>query len=409
MQVFISYDARAAQLSHQLKDRLDDNGISCYLYDLEAKYDSSLYQKITDAINDSQALIAIITEGQNSASVHEEIGYSIAKSKSVIIMLEEGADDGVLSHEREKEPFTREDFDSRIHRIIEYLKNIDNGNTVQLETTSTNFPKMRNLDPTSSNFLQNQNSDRLENIMAKSARSSNPLVLFFSCPVRLLNDVNITSSEYRSWLKNFQKISVEGIDIPFYGHNEKIGFEKMTYYNGDANKFSNYLEICSNGFIEQGFTQPLLYQYSGEHPVLHSCWLAGAFCAFLTFCGKHYAKFEYEDEIDICLSIRDAQELALVGFGGKNENGNTWADPYGHDWGDSVPSTDEPNLQMPLRLQVSDLSEERIKAITRVFSDKIANAYGLDFALCYNYDTTLNRDLLGAYNMAYSRSPHRWM
>ena len=116
--VFISFTTNDSSLAHRLENVLGKNDISSYLFDSEKQYDSTMHNKITKAIKDSQALIAIITKGYNSPSVHEEIGYAFAKEKSVIIMLEEGAKDGVLSHEREHESFTKEKFDNACSNVL---------------------------------------------------------------------------------------------------------------------------------------------------------------------------------------------------------------------------------------------------------------------------------------------------
>lgn len=121
MNVFISYDSRDSQLAYQLKQFLKEKDIEGYVFDTIPTYDKTLHTKITAAINNSVALIAIITNNNKSTSVHEEIGYAIAKEKSVIIMTENDAVDGVLSHEREKEMFTRDDFESSCKRIHVYL------------------------------------------------------------------------------------------------------------------------------------------------------------------------------------------------------------------------------------------------------------------------------------------------
>ena len=106
----------------QLKNVLKTAGMYGYIFSLNQEYDSTLHDKITSAINDSQALVAILTKDSNSRSVHEEIGYAFAKERSVVIMLEEGAKDGVLSHEREQEYFTIENFTSSCEKVLHYLK-----------------------------------------------------------------------------------------------------------------------------------------------------------------------------------------------------------------------------------------------------------------------------------------------
>ena len=112
MKVFISYDTQDSLLAHQLRQILNDGGFEGYTFDVKPQYNSPLYEKIIREINDSNALVAIITARPSSASVHQEIGYAIAKNIPVVMMMEKDADDGVLTFSKEKEVFMNDDFES---------------------------------------------------------------------------------------------------------------------------------------------------------------------------------------------------------------------------------------------------------------------------------------------------------
>ena len=393
--VFISFASSDSSLAYRLKDVLGRNNTISYFFELDQQYDSTLHDKITRAIDGSQALIAIITNGSNSASVHEEIGYAFAKGKSVIIMLEEGAKDGVLSREREQERFTKESFDDSCNNIIQYIQTNISKTTTSVE--STGFLKERGmLDDKASNFCMTPNSTNIKNMMMGRKPTTHPVVLFSSCPIKLLDDIPINSPQCVEWSKRFSHIPVSGRQVGFLQGYKKFGLGKTTYCYGSGDSFTAYVEICSNGFVEQGHTKSLIDTYNdesiGKTATLHSYWTAGAFWAFLIFCREHYTKHKYSDEIDIFLSIRDAQALALVAFDECLDRPRTPA------WRSRVSHTDQRHIQLPKRIRVKEMSNERIEEIVREFADKTANAYGLQSVLYYNRDGVFNGDLLGDFH-----------
>lgn len=400
MKVFISFDSKDSQLAYALRDKLKENSITGYLFDLDQKYDSTLYSKITSAINDSQALVAIITKDMHSPSVHEEIGYAIASKKSLIIMLEQDANDGVLSHEREKELFTKEDFENSCKRIIKYLQKLPQTTTKISEQSSRSFLEKRNLlNESSENFAKNKNSEKLQT--SEYLEDKTPLVLFSTCPENLLDDVPVNSIEFEEWLGEFRAMKVDDVKIPFLRGSKKIGLGVSTYFYEHSSHYNRYLEFNSNGFVEQGFTNALIYplgrkELSNTPLLLNLCWLTGTFWAFLLFCKEYYKYIKYDGKIEIFLSIKDANELMLMGFGGKSGEHSVWAEPW-RGWDMEKPQTDKDNILLKQKLDLNSLTEEEIKKIVRNISDKIANAYGLDSAMCYNMDGTINRVLLSYF------------
>jgi hypothetical protein len=100
------------------------------------------------------------------------------------------------------------------------------------------------------------------------------------------------------------------------------------------------------------------------------------------------------------LSIRDVKDLMLMGFNGKTENGSRWADPTdSYNWDSEKPRTEKSNIFLKKQIISKDsLTPDFIQKITREFSDKISNAYGLEYAYCYNFDGSLNYELLSWFN-----------
>lgn len=401
MDVFISFDNNDVLLAYKLKCALESKNITVYLFHTNKEYDSTLHDKITNAIDEAQALVAIITNGESSASVHEEIGYAMAKNKSVIIMLEQDALDGVLSHEREKQEFVKAEIENTFPEIIKFLQIKIARKPRDVKEFDT-FLRKRNLDNEADNFCQSTNTDKLYS--KTNCGSDRPLVLFSAYPLNPLDDIQVNSSDYDKWLKKYQNIKLENQWIKFLVGSKTPGLDEITYDSTSSyNRFMNCIEIHSNGFLEQGFTTPLLFIPSNVNQIdekikLHLCWLTGAFWAFLIFCKEHYNYCKYDNDFRILLSIRDANRLTLRGFGGALENGNKWAEPGSSNRDAKLPVTDRSHIQIKETIDTTNLTCEAIKELVKKFADKIANAYGLNMAYCYNYDGTINNELLQYFN-----------
>ena len=390
MNAFISFDASDSQLAYELKKHLEENEIKGYLFDQDRQYDSPLGDKIKSAINDSQALVAIITKKSNSPSVHEEIGYALGKEKSLILMLEKDAEDGVLSHEREKEIFTRDCFQHNCKNIVKYLKKIPLNDTRLTTEKSQEFLDKRNiLDPTSEHFAENSNSNDLEHRIDNS--NIKPCVLFSACPATLLEDIPVHSSQFEVWLEEFRRINVQGTLIRFYTGIRKNEQGRVTFRSSDYyEKYVQYLEFNTNGFVEQGFTHPLVFLPDrAEMFDLNLGWLTVAFHGFLSFIKQYCRHLEYSGSLHIALSIKHTDKLTLMGFGGETEEGGIYLEPRSLKCSTPPPVTDKPNFSQTKVIEVNSLDDKNIDKIARKFADDLSNAYGLDFALCYNSDGTI--------------------
>ena len=394
IKVFISYASNDVQLACQLKSVLKMNGIQSYLFDLNQQYDSTLHDKITNAINNAHALIAIITKGCNSMSVHEEIGYAFGKERTVIIMIEKDAKDAVLSHERDQERFTKETFDDSCERILRYLQAGISAQTPPI--ASTKFLQERNLlDINATNFCSNPNSDNITKSITGTKTTADPVVLFSSCPTKLLN-IPVTTEECSEWLERFSSIPVNGRSIRFLRGYRQIGLDQVTYYYNSRTNYNSYIELVSNGFIEQGCTIPLISTENldsiGKKTVLRANWTSGTFWAFLIFMKEYYLNYGHTNKIDIFFSIRDAQELMLMSFG------NRWPEPYKIDWDVSLPHTELPHIQLRKTIETNAMTKEWIETTVKEFANKIANAYGLESNLCFEPDGLLDMNLLSFHH-----------
>ena len=455
MGVFISFDTCDSNLAYQLKDYLRDKGITSYLFDQNKQYDSTLHNKIANAINGSQTLVAIITKETCSPSVHEEIGYALGKEKSLIVMLEEDAEDGVLSHEREKEQFTKECFEQSCKVVAGFLKQKSAGTRLTAQDSKEFLVKRNIVDPTSTFFTENTNSAVLKGFVDSNnlRESINPpsiksRVLFSACPSNLLDGVDVFSQDFELWLAKFRQIKVHGINVPFYCGTKKIKQGNVTYKhdNGQGDNVQ-YLEFNTNGFVEQGLTQPLLYLRSttmyppeivgfGDHTLtpsslyqrsisnhpgkirrfqeqkfnrqsfsgtgnkipktilLNLCWLTGTYYGFLSFIGQYCKHIGYSGSLDVSLSIKHTHELMLVGFEDNTKNG-MWEEPFTQDRDGHEPVTDQPNFLDRRQIETNSFDDKKIGEIAKKTADSVANTYGLEHAFCYDFDGTINQKLLG--------------
>ena len=196
VKVFISFDSVDSQLAYQLKGILEDGGISCYLFDVTPRCGLSLAEKIMNEIDTSHALVAIIMDRSSSASVHREIGYAIAKDVQVILMMENDADDGVLTPAKKKEVFTKDDFEISCKRILKYLR--DEVSEIFTAEDFIKFLQEQKLTPaTAPHFGKGGSASKLSYPETASV-SGNPAVLFSACPTRLLSALPVTSRGIQS-------------------------------------------------------------------------------------------------------------------------------------------------------------------------------------------------------------------
>ena len=248
---------------------------------------------------------------------------------------------------------------------------------IHTKPTSRGFLEKRNLlDVESDGFCVNNNSEKLTNVVTISKYGNefppdlHPRILFSACPVRLM-DMPITSPEYGSWLNKHQKTGTTDSKAGVPTGTKKTEREKITYYDGDERGFFGYLEIHTNGFVEQGFTEKFIYVDESDPTVnkifLRSSLMTRALCSFLIFCHEHYSYHGYGSDLDVFLSIRDANKLSLVEFGGPYEN-NTEPGPWGNDRSVAAPpETDRKNLQLKERIKAADLSESYVKNLVQKF------------------------------------------
>ena len=120
--VFISHSTDDLGLVYRLKDWLEVNGIETYLAEAHPQPGISLADKISNAINQSNCLIAVLTrDGTRSQWVNQEIGYAKKAGRIIIPLVEQGVPHTGFVRDVEYIQFNRLNPTDAINRIVESL------------------------------------------------------------------------------------------------------------------------------------------------------------------------------------------------------------------------------------------------------------------------------------------------
>ena len=123
--VFISHSTADLGLVQQLQYSLQTHGIEAYLADLYPQPGGTLARKISNAIERSNCVIAVLTrDGARSQWVHQEIGWAKGAGKLVIPIVEEGIPSTGFIQGVEYIRFNREKPADAINNIVAYLKRL---------------------------------------------------------------------------------------------------------------------------------------------------------------------------------------------------------------------------------------------------------------------------------------------
>lgn len=126
MKVFIShtFSETDLKLAKILESILNEKNIDSYLAEDRREYNKLIRDKIMNEIKDSDHMVAILsTDGSNSASVNQELGYALREGISPIIMVEDGATQGVLIFGLDTENFTKENFAQSCSNVLQHIIN----------------------------------------------------------------------------------------------------------------------------------------------------------------------------------------------------------------------------------------------------------------------------------------------
>ena len=125
IKVFISYSQNDTGFATTLKSILEESSkIDAFVFEQNIRYGMQIDKKITNEIDQSDYLIAIITQNtQGSASVNQELGYAQGCGIDKITMVEEKAKKGVLTYGTECSEFSKINFENKCIDIKKHILN----------------------------------------------------------------------------------------------------------------------------------------------------------------------------------------------------------------------------------------------------------------------------------------------
>ncbi|SRR6266550_905052 len=95
--IFVSHCFGDSQVVGEMEASFEGSDVKLYTANRDPQYGNELPAKIKKAINDSDAVLAIVTSDANeSNSVNQEVGYAIGRGKLIVPMVERGVKVGVL-------------------------------------------------------------------------------------------------------------------------------------------------------------------------------------------------------------------------------------------------------------------------------------------------------------------------
>lgn len=120
--VFISHSTADLGLVYQLKYWLEANGIETYLAEAHPQPGISLSEKVSNAIDQSNCVIAVLTrDGTRSQWVNQEIGYAKKAGRIVVPLVEQGVPHTGFVQDVEYVSFSRGNPTDAINRIVASL------------------------------------------------------------------------------------------------------------------------------------------------------------------------------------------------------------------------------------------------------------------------------------------------
>ena len=96
--LFLSHNAADIELVQEVKRRSEAAGVTVYTYEEDVRAGTSLAAKLTQAIRQSDGLVAILTKnGASRPAIQQEIGVAVALGKTVYALVEPGVDPATLT------------------------------------------------------------------------------------------------------------------------------------------------------------------------------------------------------------------------------------------------------------------------------------------------------------------------
>ena len=402
MRVFIShaFGGGDEDLANTLKEDLAAAGLEGYMAEKEQRYDLLIGDKIRHEIDESDWLVAIITErGQASASVHEEIGYALKGGARVALMIEEGVEKrGVLVHGKEYETFSAPKFGEHSRKVARSIADSPRPppRPHPLGEDARGLLRGRNiLSAGSADFARNKHFASLYS--GPLGDDEKPAVIFTACPHGLGDHCDVTTPEFMEWAKSTGGVEVDGRQISVPGTEQSVDISTLRITErrfGTARKnVVLYREYMSTGFLEWGTSYMFFNRNDKGKIEAHLCYMIGAFWAFLASARRFYEEIGLDAPFSVILSIRNSSTLGLrnAGDGVYNDTSNPFSSPPPVQ---PDPATDRHHIRIEFPFDtVRDMTDERIAAVAKKAARDVCNAYGQAVPLCYDTDGSFSWNL----------------
>ena len=390
--MFISHAFGGAdeELAGALKKDLAAAGLEGYMAEKEQRYDLLISDKIRHEIDESDWLVAIITErGLASASLHEEIGYALKGGARVALMIEEGVEKrGMLVYGKEYETFTVPNFAEHLRKVALSMSKTARSVSLQFpirEETKLFLEKRKILSANPSNFAVNEHFPHLDSPLLDAKK---PVVLFTACPYDLRNNANVTAPEFLEWVKATATVNVDGRSLRVRGLEPHVNCRRLLaideHPHARSRKVIAYREFDAGGFFEFGTSHLFLGRNDRGKMELSLCHMAGELWSFLAQARLFYQKTEIDIPFYVFVSIRNSDHLRLGNYG--NE-AMTYSQYGGLALAPHAPVTHHKTItSCPLFKLDSRATDADIARAAREAAREVCNAYGETTPKCYGAD-----------------------
>ncbi len=120
--IFLSHSFSDETTVKEIEQSINQPEFSLYVAEADRRYGESLPSKIEAEIDGCDAVLVLITrQNGESASVNQEVGYALGRSKLVVPLVEEGAKTGVLLQGLEFVAFSLNKLQEALGNINEYF------------------------------------------------------------------------------------------------------------------------------------------------------------------------------------------------------------------------------------------------------------------------------------------------
>lgn len=240
MKVFISHTFAEddQELALKLQKILVDDGIEGYLAEKKKEYDLLIRDKIRKEIENSDHMVAIITnKAKESASVNQELGYALREGIKPVIMLEQNAKEGVLTHGIEPEIFSRDNFESSCLKVREHI--LRKGKRKKNKTANLDWLIENAYTPLYDKMIKiYENPDKFKSITSNPWKELEP-----STKLKIEDDVKELLQKYSEELNNW-KVTISNLNTNYITNQQQLGnIVKTAFDLVSLTKSDGYIQL----------------------------------------------------------------------------------------------------------------------------------------------------------------------